>query len=142
MGGEGVRPAMQILDQYIQAIGGAQKLAGVTSFIATGHSEGYAGLGGNGAFQIFAQAPDRRGMWIDFPDHPDRGTSAWTYDGKTGWISSPRGYLKEYELTGNDLAGAKLDSVLAFPGQIKTAFPNWRVGASHVLNGRDVYIVQ
>ena len=139
---QGEPPATQILDQYIEAMGGAQKLAGVKGFIASGHSEGYGGLGGNGAFQIFAQAPDRRGMWIDFPDHPDRGTSAWTYDGKTGWISSPRGLLGKYELTGNDLAGAKLDSVLAFPGQIKTAFPTWRVGAEDTLGGRDVYVVQ
>ncbi|HEV2199711.1 MAG TPA: photosynthetic reaction center cytochrome c subunit family protein [Bryobacteraceae bacterium] len=140
--GEGMPPATQVLDQYIQAMGGAQKLAGVKSFIATGHSEGYAGLGGNGAFQIFAQAPDHRGMWINFPDHPDRGTSAWTYDGNTGWISSPRGYLNQYELTGNDLAGAKLDSVLAFPGEIKTAFPNWRIGVEDTLDGRDIYVVQ
>lgn len=27
------------------------------------------------------------------PAHPDRGISAWTYDGKAGSISTPRGYL-------------------------------------------------
>jgi len=140
--GLGEPPAAQILDQYIQAMGGAQKLAGLKSYIATGHSEGYSGLGGNAAFQIFAQAPDRRGMWINFPQHPDRGISAWTYDGKAGWISSPRGFLGEYELTGNDLAGAKLDSVLAFPGQIKTALSNWRVGPEDSLHDREVYVVQ
>ena len=134
--------ASQILNQYVQAMGGAEKLAAIKSFVATGHSEGYGGLGGNAAFQIFAQAPDRRGMWIHFPEHPDRGISAWTYDGNTGWIGSPRGYLKEYELTGNDLAGAKLDSVLAFPAQIKSAFPNWRVGNEEILQDRDVYVVQ
>ena len=139
---QGVPPATQILDQYIQAMGGAQKLSGLKSFIATGHSEGYAGLGGNAAFQIFAQAPDSRGMWINFPDHPDRGIGAWTYDGKAGWISQPRSLLGVWELTGSDLAGAKLDSVLAFPGQIKTAFPNWRVGPEDTLHDREVYVVQ
>ena len=138
----GEPPAAQILDEYLQALGGAEKLAAVKSFIATGYSEGYSGLGGNAAFQIFAQAPDRRGMWINFPEHPDRGISAWTYDGNTGWISSPRGYLGEYELTGNDLSGAKLDALLAFPVQIKNAFSTWRVGAEDVLQNRDVYIVQ
>jgi len=135
----GEPPATQILDQYIRAMGGAQNLK---SYIATGHSEGYAGLGGNGEFQIFAQAPDRRGMWISFPQHPDRGISAWTYDGKTGWISQPRGFMPLYELTGNDLAGAKLDAIVAFPGQIKTAFPNWRVGPEDSLHDREVYVVQ
>jgi hypothetical protein len=135
-------PAAQIMDQYIEATGGAQKWAGVKSFIATGTSTGYAGLGGKAAFQIFAQAPDRRGMWIHFPDHPDRGISAWTYDGKTGWISSPRGFLGEYELTGFDLAGAKLDAILSFPNEIKTAFPNWRVGPEDAIGDREVYVVQ
>jgi zinc protease len=140
--GLAVPPATQILDEYIQAMGGAQKLAAVKSFISTGHSEGYGGLGGNGVFQIFAQAPNSRSMWIAFPDHPDRGTSAWTYDGKTGWISQPRGFMGEYELTGNDLAGAKLDAILAFPAQIKTAFPIWRAGQDDDLNDRDVHVVQ
>lgn len=135
-------PASKILDDYIEAMGGAKKLAGIRSFIVSGSSQGYGGLGGKAVFEIFAQAPDRRGMWIHFPDHPDRGTSAWTYDGKTGWISSPRGLLGEYELTGNDLAGARLDSVLAFPNQIKNAFPTWRVGAEDTVHERDVYVVQ
>ncbi len=140
--GEGEPPAARILDQYIEALGGAEKLAAVKSVIITGQSKGYEGLGGNAKFEIFAQAPDRRGMWISFPEHPDRGISAWTYDGKSGWISSPRGYLGEYELTGNDLAGAKLDSVMAFPGQIKSALSNWRVGVEDTVQGHDVYVVQ
>lgn len=139
---EGEPPASQILEQYIQAMGGAQKLAAVKSFVASGHSEGYAGLGGNGAFEIFAQTPDRHGMWINFPQHPDRGISAWTYDGKTGWISQPRGFMPKFELTGNDLAGARLDSVLAFPGQIKTALSNWRVGPEDTIQDHSVYVVQ
>ena len=135
-------PAAQILDQYIEAMGGAGKLASLKSFVATGHSIGFAGLGGTAAFQIYAAAPDKRGMWIHFPEHPDRGVSAWTYDGKSGWISSPRGFLGEYELTGSDLAGAKLDGVVSFPGAIKTAFPTWRVGSEDTIGGHDVYVVQ
>lgn len=134
--------AAQILDDYIQAMGGAEKLAKLKSFTATGKSLGFAGLGGTAAFQIFAQAPDERGMWINFPEHPDRGVSAWTYDGKAGWISSPRGFLGEYELTGNDLAGARLDGVISFPGSIKTAFPKWRVGLEDTVGDREVYVVQ
>lgn len=135
-------PAAQILDQYIEALGGAEKLAQVKSYVVTGHSEGYSDLGGNGAFQIFAEAPNRRGVWIHFPEHPDRGISAWTYDGTIGWISTPRGFLREYKLNGNDLAGAKLDSVLAFPAGIKSALSNWRVGLDDAIQDRPVYVVQ
>lgn len=139
---QGEPAATKILDDYITAMGGAAKLATLKSYIVTGKSEGYGGLGGGGVFQIFAQAPDHRGMWISYPDHPDRGTSAWTFDGKEGWISSPRGLNPQYQLTGNDLGGGRLDAIMAFPGSIKTAFTNWRVGQEDDLNGHDVYVVQ
>lgn len=139
---EGEPPASQILDQYIEAMGGAGRWAGIKSLAISGHSESYGGLGGNAAFELFAEAPNRRGMWIHFPEHPDRGISAWTYDGQTGWISTPRGFLSTYPLNGNDLAGAKLDAALAFPSEIKTALSNWRVGIEDNLQGRDVYVVQ
>lgn len=140
--GKNEPPASQILDDYIQAMGGAQKLATLKSFTATGKSLGFAGLGGTAAFQLFAQAPDERGMWIHFPEHPDRGVSAWTYDGKAGWISAPRGFLGQYQLTGNDLTGARLDGVISFPGSIKKAFPTWRVGLEDSIGDREVYVVQ
>jgi hypothetical protein len=140
--GQGEPAATKILDDYISAVGGADKWAAVKNYIASGHSEGYGGLGGNGTFTIYAQAPDHHGMWITFPDHPDRGTSAWTYDGKAGWISQPRSLLGTYELTGNDLAGAKLDSVAGFPTQIKTAFTHWQVAQEDTINNHDVYVLQ
>ena len=135
-------PANQIFDEYIQAIGGAQKVAAVKSYIATGSSRGYGGVGGTAAFQVYGQAPNSRGVWINFPEHPDRGTSAWTYNGKTGWISQPRGYIPIYELTGNDLIGAKLDGVIGMPNSLRTAFNAWRVGPEDVINDKEVYVVQ
>ena len=139
---KGEPPASEIFDQYIQAMGGAQKLATLKSYVATGTSVGYAGVGGSAKFEIYAKSPDNRGMWINFPDHPDRGIGAWTYDGKTGFISQPRSYLGTWELDGADLAGAKLDGALGFPGQIKSTFPTWRVAPEDILHDRDVYVVQ
>ena len=139
---DGEPPASRIFDEYIQALGGAQRVAGLKSYVASGSSRGYGGVGGTAAFQVFAQAPSSRGVWINFPEHPDRGISAWTYDGKTGWISQPRGYIPIYELTGNDLVGAKLDGVIGLPGEIRGAFPSWRVGPEETINDRDVYVVQ
>ena len=138
----GEPPASKIFDQYIEALGGAQKVAAVKSYIATGASRGYAGVGGSGAFQIYAQVPNSRGVWINFPEHPDRGTSAWTYNGNTGWISQPRAYIPIYELTGSDLVGARLDGVVGMPNQIRDAFASWRVGAEELINDREVYVVQ
>src|SRR4029453_6635465 len=44
--GVGGPTAEQLLDKYIQAVGGSQRLASLTSFIATGTSLGYGGFGG------------------------------------------------------------------------------------------------
>jgi len=134
--------ATQILDKYIAAVGGAQRLAGLTSTVTTGASVGYMGLGGNGDFTIYAKAPNQRTTLITFKDHPDRGESTWAFSGNTGWIKTPRGLLGEYELTGGELDGARLEAQLAFPGQIKTALTNWKVGAKQSIGDRDFQVVQ
>src|SRR5262245_28925469 len=53
-----------ILDKYIQASGGAQRLAAVTSFVGKGTSVGFGGLGGGGDVEIVAKAPDKRATII------------------------------------------------------------------------------
>lgn len=140
--GAGQPAATQILDKYIQAVGGAQKLADLKSYVATGTSLGYGGLGGGGSFQILAKAPDHRAVIIEFKDHPERGDSTRAYNGREAWIKSPRSLLGEYQLTGNELEGAKLDAILSFPGQIKQALMNWRVGNPDSLDGKEVNVLQ
>lgn len=134
--------ATQIFDKYIQALGGAQRLAGLTSFIATGSSLGYGGLGGGGQFELAAKAPDHRAVKISFKEHPERGTSVRVYNGEAGWIKSPRAFLREYQVTGSELNGLKLDAELLFPAQIKDVIKNTHVGNPDSIDGHDVDVVQ
>ena len=67
--------AAAIFDKYIAALGGAQRLAAITSYIATGKSVGYEGLGGEGEFNIYAKSPNQKTTEISFKDHPERGNS-------------------------------------------------------------------
>ena len=131
-----------ILAKYIQALGGAQRLAGLTSFVATGTAVGYEGLGGGGQVQIFAKAPDQRTTIIQFKDHPERGDSIRTFNGRAGWIKTPRALLKQYEQTGSELDGTRLDAQLSFPGQIKQVLTNLHAGFPDSINGHDVDVVQ
>jgi hypothetical protein len=140
--GSGVPTANQVLDKYIQALGGAQKLAALKSYIATGTSLGYEGLGGGGSFQIFAKSPNERAVIIEFKEHPERGGSTRAYNGKVGYVRSPRGLLGEYDVIGSELDGLKLDAQLAFPGQIKQVLTNLRVGNPDTVSGKDVDVVQ
>jgi hypothetical protein len=126
--------ADQIIDKYLQAIGGTERLAGLKSYAAQGKSVGFGGFGGGGRVQMFGKYPDQRAVLIDFPDSPDRGKSVRAYDGREGWLVTPLTVLGEYQLTGGELDGARLDAQLAFPGQIKQALTNLRVSMPVTIN--------
>jgi hypothetical protein len=138
----GVPSVDQVLDKYMQALGGAQNVARVTSFVATGKSIGYRGFGGGGAVEVSAQAPDKRATHISFPEYPDRGVSVRTYDGRTGWIATPLAVVPKYELGGSERDGARLDAQLSFPAQIKQALTNLRVGLPTTIDDKDVTVLQ
>jgi len=132
----------QVLDKYMQAIGGAQNVSRVTSFVATGKSTGYRGFGGGGVVDVSAQAPDKRATHISFPEYPDRGVSVRTYDGRTGWIATPLAVVPKYELGGSERDGARIDAQLSFPAQIKQALTDLRVGLPTTIEDKDVTVVQ
>ena len=139
---QGVPAVDQVLDRYLQAIGGRENVSRVTSFVATGKSVSYRGFGGGGVVEVTAQAPDRRATHISFPEYPDRGVSVRTYDGRTGWIATPLAVVRKYELAGSERDGARLDAMLSFPIQIRQALSNLRVGQPGTIDDRDVTVLQ
>jgi photosynthetic reaction center cytochrome c subunit len=122
----GLPSAESILDKYIQASGGAQRLATLTSVDAKGTNVGFGGFGGN--VEIVAKAPDKRATIILFKAETGQGDEIRTYDGRTGWIRTPLNVLGEFELRGSDLDGARFDAQLSFPGQIKQILTNLKSG--------------
>ena len=72
--------AESILDKYIQASGGAQRLAGLTSFAGKGTSVGFGGYGGT--VELLAKAPDKRATIILFDPSTGQGDQIRTYDGR------------------------------------------------------------
>jgi hypothetical protein len=120
--------ATDVLDKYIQALGGTERLSRVTSYVAAGLSVGFGGFGGEGKVEIYAKAPDQRSMVIRFAETAERDDAVRTYDGRVGWLRTPLSVIGEYELGGGELDGARLDAQLAFPAQIKNVLTNLRVG--------------
>jgi outer membrane lipoprotein-sorting protein len=135
----GALSADQVLDKYIQALGGAQRLANLTSFVARGTYQGYDDPEKRAA-EIYAKAPDERTIIV----YGANGESTTTYDGHSGWIAAPDTDqpMPVMTLTGGDLQGAKVDASLSFPAGIKKAFSQWRVGFPTTLNDRDVQVLQ
>jgi photosynthetic reaction center cytochrome c subunit len=107
----------QILDKYLQAIGGAQALGRLTSFTAKGTYEGFDSDFGKVQVDIYAKAPDQRAMVV----HMSSGDATSVHDGREAWLAYPRDLqpLPFIPLLDADLVGARVDARLAFPGAIK-----------------------
>jgi hypothetical protein len=135
----GQEPAAPILDKYIQALGGAARLAAVTSFTAKGTYMGYDTYQQAVPMDIYAQ-PGRFAT-VGHEVGPSRADIVRVYDGRAGWFASKDKPIPVMPLTGGNLEGAKLDAVLFFPAQIKQAFTQWRTGVT-TIDDRDVRVVQ
>src|SRR5436190_168626 len=126
----------QIFDKYVQALGGATRIAAVTSYVAKGTSTGFVS-GGNAA-EFYAKAPNQRTTII----HTPNGDIVRAFDGREGSIMTPLTTVKDYDFTGGELEGVRLDARMAFPGRIKEYLTNWRVNLPTTIDGREVNVVQ
>ena len=115
-------PPIEVFDKYIQALGGAQQLASLTSFIAKGTYEGYDTDGEKVPVEVFAKAPDQRTVVVHLPG----GDKIRRYDGRDGWIAEPETPAPLMALTGGNLDGAKIDATLFFPLGMKEIRSQWR----------------
>lgn len=136
----GAPSADAVLDKYIRAVGGAARLASVTSVVAQGTYTGFDDFE-KYPLDIFAVAPNQRTTIL----HTQYGDQTTTYDGRSGWVAAPMEIKPEpvMALTGGNLEGAGLDAELAFPGRIKQVLGGGLVvGPLTVIGDRDVRIVQ
>jgi len=127
----------QIFEKYLQAIGGAQRLSGLTSVVGKGTSAGY-GPEGTRPIEIFAKAPNQRTMVF----HTLDGDSTTTYDGRVGWSAVPHKPVPVLPLAGSELDGVRLDAELMFPARIKESLGAWRVGLPTEIDDKPVQVVQ
>ena len=78
----GAPTADQVLDKYIRALGGAQKLAALTSYVARGSDLGY-GDADPAPLQIFAKAPNQFATII----HTGNGDITRVTNGVNAWLA-------------------------------------------------------
>ena len=131
----------QIFNKYIQGLGGAQRLAGLTSFVGHGTYEGFDTEGDKVPVDIYAKAPNQLTTVV----HLKTGDNIRTYDGRNFWTTSAGTFLPlpVLVMSGGELEGAKLDAALSFPAQIKQTLKDWRTGfPSTTIDDNEVEIVQ
>lgn len=132
--------ADQILDKYIQALGGAKQLTSLTSFAGKGTYEGYDTYHEKVPLEIYAKAPGQRSIVA----HTQNGDSTTTFDGHSGWVAAVDKPVHLLSLLpGSELDGAKLDADLCFPAGIKQALTQWRNGFPvTTIEDREVQVIQ
>jgi hypothetical protein len=127
----------QILDKYVQALGGRQRVSGLTSVVAKGNSTGY-GPEGTRPVEIVAKAPNQRTVVF----HTLEGDSTSTFDGRVAWSAVPHKPVPVLALAGSELDGVKLEAELTFPARIKETLGTWRVGSPVDIDEKPMQVVQ
>ena len=133
----GAPSADQVFDKYLQAVGGAQKSAAITSIVFKGTYEGYAEP--KAPVDIYVKAPNQRTMIV----HTDGGDRTTTCDGNNGWMAAPAADkpFPVISYTGGDLDGVRLDAMLSLPAGIRHAITKPAVGSTSI-DDKDVMVVQ
>ena len=128
----------QILDRYLEAVGGAQAATALTSFVARGTYSGYGPEGAPRPVEIYARTPNQR---MTVVREPGAGDNTTTFSGTAAWHSAPFRPYGVLEIHGAELESARAEAELAFPANVKEVLAGMRT-SNDFLNGRIVLAVQ
>jgi outer membrane lipoprotein-sorting protein len=128
--------ADQIIEKYVQAIGGKAALEKQTSRVSKGSFE-LPAFGASGTAEVYEKAPNKTATVIDIAGF---GIVQEGFDGKVGWSKDPQSGLREK--TGAELAAAKLDAEFFKPIKIKQLYPKLVVKGKDKVNDKEVYVIE
>ena len=127
----------QVFTKYMQALGGADRVATLTSYTAKGTYAGFNTGGADLPIEIYAKAPNLRAQIVRAPD----ADNIKTFDGKNAWAAEGWRPLPLLPLTGGNLTGLRVDAIVAFPAEIRKAFAKWDVGTA-TIEDKGVQVLQ
>ncbi|MGA3092508.1 MAG: c-type cytochrome [Terriglobales bacterium] len=122
----------QLIDKFIQAVGGAAALEKITTRIETGSGEVEGKLV---RVQIFDKAPDK---WL-FIQRAMAGDNITVLNGNTGRVSVPQ--RPAQDLSSSELDAIRIDADLQFPLHINRIFPELRVEYPEMVGGQEAFVV-
>jgi len=138
----GSNPAQidQVFAKYLDALGGAQGLGGVTSYTATGTYAGWDTGLSPVPMDIYAKAPGQ----LTTVAHRTEGDSIWAFDGRNAWQVTVNAAVPfTLPLAKGNLAGARLDAMVALaPTTIRQAFSKWEISKGLLDDDRPVQILR
>ena len=126
-------PGDQIVDKYVQALGGAEALEKISSRVEKGNLTGF----GDRQFpiEVYAKAPDKRLSVMHMPN----GESITAYDGRSGWLGFSHG--PPHAMTPPEANSAKMDADFLFALHLKQNFSQLRVEHPEKVGEEETYLV-
>jgi photosynthetic reaction center cytochrome c subunit len=123
--------ADQLIEKYVQAVGGAAAIDKVTSRVMKGT---IAFDDKSFPIDIYSKSPDKR---ISFT-HMQQGENITAFDGHEGWLGMTGHPV--HQMQGSEVDAAAIDADLRLPIHLKEMFTEMKVQAEKI-DGRDVYLV-
>jgi photosynthetic reaction center cytochrome c subunit len=121
----------QLLDKYLQAVGGAAAVDKISSRVMKGTID----VGGHSLpIDIYA----KEGKRISFAHLPG-GDSITAFNGHEGWLASPGHALRE--MHAGDLDGASFDADLHLPIDLKKMFSQMQRRGTETIGDEQTYVV-
>jgi photosynthetic reaction center cytochrome c subunit len=124
--------ADQVLGKYLQAVGGSESAATISTRIQKGTltvgSEHFP-------VEVLAKAPAKRATTVRFPG----GDSVTGINGDEGWLTTSGGAV--HEMSPSEADAAKLDAELFFSASLKLVFKQLHVKQKGQINGRETYVL-
>jgi len=129
--------ADKIFGRYIQALGGADRVGTLTSFVATGTYAGFNTGNAKVPIEVYAKAPDQRTQIV----RTFEGDAIRTYDGRNAWAAEGWRQIPLMTFTGGNLTGARFEAIVSFPASIQKAYSQWQATLTSI-DGRDIQLLQ
>jgi photosynthetic reaction center cytochrome c subunit len=126
-----------IFGRYIEALGGSNRVSGLTSFVATGTYAGFNTSDAKVPIEIYAKAPDQRTQLV----RTFEGDAIKTYDGRSAWAAEGWRQIPLMTFTGGNLTGARFEAIMSFPAGIQKAYAQWQA-MPIAIDGRNVQVLQ
>lgn len=126
----------QILDKYVQALGGKAAIEKLTSTVVTGTFE-LPAMSMSGPLEIYSKAPNKNATIIDLSGF---GLIKSGFNGTIGWSQDPQSGLRE--LTGAELADARRDAEFYREIKLKQLYPKMTLVGKEKVGERDVYVIE
>lgn len=124
--------ADQLLEKYVNALGGSSAIDKVTTRVMKGTID----FGGKSLpIDIYCKAPDAR---ISFTHMPE-GDSVTAFNGQEGWLGMPGRPIRE--MHGSDLDGASIDANLHLATHLKAMFTQMKVRGTEKIGDHEAYQV-